>query len=93
MSWKPSRSFSPLKMVVVYFVAVDLAFSPLATNFVPEMTGGQIALLSCRGCLDILLRESGENRDLLWLKVSCDVCCVCGVLAEHRFHGKMCPMK
>ena len=39
----------------------------LAREFVPEMTGGQITLLGCRGCLDDRdLRESGENCVSFW---------------------------
>ena len=39
----------------------------LAREFVPEMTGGQITLSGCRGCLDVRdLRESGENCVSFW---------------------------
>ena len=46
----------------------------LAREFVPEMTGGQITLMACRGCPDVRdFRESGE-KCVSFGKGSCLVC-------------------
>ena len=59
----------------------------------PEITGGQITLLGCRGCPDVPdLRELGENCVSLWygfvLGVFCDFRAFFGFWRKTVFTGE-----